>query len=92
MSKRIAQVAFSVLISLAVIVAIYTSVQGLAPKADTNSAKVHVVNGLQTNLNHFRSSAAELESAGIQADPFVQPDKGSGHGGCEDELRVNPSD
>jgi hypothetical protein len=49
------------------------------------------VNGLKTNLNHDRSSVAELESAAFQEDSFMRP-SGGGHGGCEDEMRVDPND
>jgi len=46
---------------------------------------------LQTNLNHDRSSVAELQSASAQADMYTQP-SGKGHGGCEDEPRTDPND
>jgi hypothetical protein len=95
MSKPMTRIVVSVLIALALLVAIYTSVQGGLSsnllKSEANSAQAHVVNGLKTNLNHDRSTAAELESAAFQADKYMQPG-GQGHGGCEDELRVDPSD
>ena len=95
MSKPMTRIVVSVLIALALLVAIYTSVQGGLSskllKSEANSAQAHVVNGLKTNLNHDRSTAAELESAAFQADKYMQPG-GHGYGGCEDELRVDPSD
>jgi len=95
MSKPIARVVFSVLIALALIAATSTNVQGwlgsILPDAGTNSAKAHVVNGLKTNLNHDRSSASELESSQMQADPFAQPDTGKGHG-CGSDVQTSPDD
>ena len=92
MSKPRTRVVISVLIALALLIGIYTSVQGGLSsnllKSDVNSAQAHVVNGLKTNLNHDRSTVAELESATLQE--YVQP-SGGGHGGCEHE-RVNPND
>jgi hypothetical protein len=91
MSKPMTRIVVSVLIALALLLAIYTSVQGgKLLKTEANSAQAHVVNGLKTNLNHDRATAAELESAAFQADKYMQG--GQGHGGCEDELRMDPSD
>jgi len=97
MSKPMTRVVLSAVIALALLIGIYTSVQGGLSskllKAEGNSAQAHVVNGLQTNLNHDRSTVAELESARMQADTFVQPPSGAGNGhGCESELRVSPDD
>jgi len=93
MSRPVARVAFSVLIAFAVVLAIYTSVQGLSSKDAPNSAQVHTVNGIQTNLNHLRSSSAELELQGaeMQSGNDLQSGKGSGHG-CESEQNSVPID
>lgn len=95
MSKPTTRIMVSVLIALILLIALYTSVQGglnnKVIKAEPNSAQAHAVDGLKTNLNHDRSTIAELESAVSQSDPYMQP-SGRGHGGCEDEVRVNPSD
>ncbi len=95
MSKPMTRVVLSALIALALLIGIYTSVHGGLSskllKAEGNSAQAHVVNGLQTNLNHDRSTVAELQSANSQADMYAQP-SGKGHGGCEDELRTDPND
>jgi hypothetical protein len=94
MSKPIARVVFSVLIGLVLIAAISTSVQGglgrKLLKTGANSAQAHVVSGLMTNLNHYRSSVSELESSAMQGDTYIKP-AGKGHG-CEDELRTSPND
>ena len=97
MSKPIARVVFSVVIGLVLIAAISTSVQGglggKLLKSEANTAQTHVVNGLMTNLNHYRSSVSELESARMQSETYVQPPAGAGNGhGCESELRVSPDD
>jgi hypothetical protein len=94
MSKPIARVVISVVIGLVLIAAISTSVQGglggKLLKTEANTAQTHVVNGLATNLNHYRSSVSELESARMQ---YVQPPSGVANGhGCESELRVSPDD
>lgn len=96
MSKPVSRVVFSVLISLAIALAIFTSVQGglssKVLKTEANRAQAHVVNGLMTNLNHDRRSASELESMAAQAELYSQ-NSGRGHGGgCEDELRFDPND
>ena len=87
MSKPIVRVLASVLLSLAVIVAIYTSAQGMAPKANTGSVQVHVVNGVKTNLDHLRSSSNELDSVEMEYDS----PSGKGHG-CESDLQDSPDD
>jgi len=87
MSKPIVRVLASVLLSLAVIVAIYTSAQGMSPRANPDSAQVHVVNGVKTNLDHLRSSSNELNSVEMEA----EGQSGKGHG-CESELQTSPDD
>jgi hypothetical protein len=95
MSKPMTRVVLSALIALALLIGIYTSVQGglnsKLLKAEGNSAQAHVVNGLQTNLNHDRSTVAELQSASSQADMYAQPG-GKGHGGCNNEAKMDPND
>lgn len=95
MSKPMTRVAVSVLIAAALLIALYTTVQGgfgsKVVKSEPNRAQAHVVSGLMTNLNHDRRSASELESMASQAELYSQ-NFGRGHGGCEDELRVSPDD
>jgi hypothetical protein len=95
MSKPMTRVVLSAFIAIALLIGIYTSVQGglnsKLLKADGNSAQAHVVNGLQTNLNHDRSTVAELQSASSQADMDAQP-SGKGQGGCHNEARIDPND
>jgi len=95
MSKPMTRVVLSAVIALVLLIGIYTSVQGglssKLPNAAGRSAQAHIVNGLQTNLNHDRSSAAELQSASSRTDTDAQP-AGKGHGGCEDRVRTDPND
>jgi hypothetical protein len=93
MSKPIARVAFFLLISLTLIAATYMTVQGAWLKTEANSAQAHVVNGLQTNLNHDRLSSAELQSLQMQVDNYAQPGKSSHeNGGCHSESHISPQD
>jgi hypothetical protein len=83
MSKPVSRVALAVLISLAVIVGIYTSVQGAA--AEMERAGSHLVSGVKVNLDHYR----EADPAPAPLQEF-QPGKGHGGGGCESEHQSNP--
>lgn len=83
MSKPGTRVVLAVLISLAVIVGIYTSVQGAA--SETVRSGTHLVSGAKVNLDHYRE--AEAAPAPLQE---YQPGKGHGGGGCESENRSDP--
>jgi hypothetical protein len=83
MSKPGARVVLAVLISLAVIVGIYTSVQGAG--SETVRSGTHLVSGARVNLDHYRES--EPAPAPLQE---YQPGKGHGRGGCESENRSDP--
>jgi hypothetical protein len=85
--SRFTRVVIAALVSLGVIVGIYTSAQGMSPKAGTINAQAHVVNGVKTNLDHFRTSSNELDSVETQYDS----PSGKGHG-CESELQTSPDD
>jgi hypothetical protein len=95
MSKPIARVVFAVLISLALIAATSTSARGwlgrIMPKVGANTAQVHIVNGLQTNFNHYRSSVYELQSIQTQIDTQSADQPGKGHG-CHSDSQINPDD
>ena len=86
MSKVPTRIALSVLISLAVIIGIYTTVFGASADTAENRAGSHLVSGAKVNLDHYRS--AEPAPAPLQS-PFQD---GKGHGGCESEMRSDPSD
>ena len=93
MSKPITRVALVSLIALALIAAVYMSVQGAFAKAESTGAQAHVVNGLNTNLNHDRSTVSELEAFKAQSDSFTEPGAGRHQGGgCESENHAVPLD
>ncbi len=85
MSKPIARVVLAVLVSLVLIAATYFTVQGALPKVGAGSAQVHVVNGLQTNLNHYRTSIYEAN----YANPANSSHQG---GGCHSDSQNSPGD
>ena len=89
MSRTIARVAVFTLVSLVLVAAAYMTVQGVFAKAESAGVQAHNVSGLQTNLNHDRSTVAELESLQVQGQSSDQP--GKGHG-CESEARNSPID
>lgn len=91
MSKPAARIVLSVVISLAVVAGIYTSVQG-ALAVEVNSARSHLVSGALTNLNHDRRTAAELEKLEKQTELFSPYGKGHGGGGCESRYQADPLD
>jgi hypothetical protein len=93
MSKPIARVVLISLISLALIAATYMTVQGAFARTDTKAAgaQAHMVSGLQTNLNHDRSTVSELEA--LQSAPSSQEGAGKHQGGgCESERQTSPID
>jgi hypothetical protein len=96
MSKPIARVVLVSLISLILIAATYMTVQGAFAKADTTKnvgAQSHAVSGLQTNLNHDRSTVSELKALQAQSDPYSLPGSGRHQGGgCESERQAVPLD
>lgn len=89
MSKPFTKVAFAVLITFILILAIYTSVQGAWLNAGTRIGQAHVDAGLNANLSHSRSSGHQMSSFETQLDAYAQD--GDGHGGCHSEAS-NPSD
>jgi hypothetical protein len=94
MSKPIARVAFFLLISLVLIAATSASVRGwLGNTTDAASVQAHVVSGLQTNLNHDRSTVSELQSLQLSGDLYSNPvDSSRKDGGCHSEQHTSPLD
>lgn len=89
MSKPITRVVFAVLISLVLIAATYVTVQGALPGVDSRATGVHMVNGLQTNLNHDRSTAAELAVYHLQTQSAADTPH---QGGCHFDNQTSPDD
>ena len=93
MSKPIVRVTFFVLISLVLIAATSAGVRGwLSGTNETAGVQSHSVDGLQTNLNHDRSTVSELQTLQLQMDSqSLQQPSGKGHG-CESEQQSVPLD
>ena len=89
MSKPISRVTLIAVVGLVLVLAAYLTVQAVFAKSDSAGVQSHLVGGLQTNFNHDRSSAGELET--FKTQPGMQSPHGSG-GGCEHESGINPSD
>lgn len=88
MSKLTARVVVSIVVGLAIVFAIFTSVQGASSSAKVGS---HLVSGERVNLNHDRFTVSELESYNAQLDAYYDSYKGGkGHGGCESDYRSSP--
>ena len=93
MSKRAVRISFAVLLSLAVIAVIFTSVQAAFLNAGGSSGRVFVDAGLQPDLAHVRAPAV-VQQVEIQSNYYVQPSNlqnMDGHG-CESELKNDPND
>jgi hypothetical protein len=92
MSKRNIRITLTVLISLGVILAVYTTVQGASfDFAAGQKVGSHNVSGALTNFNHDRLTVAEQEAYQNELDAYNNPAKGSGHG-CESESFDSPID
>ena len=88
MSRLSTRTTLAVLISIGVIFAIFTSVQGAPSNAPRTGS--HLVSGAMTNFNHDRFTVAELEKYNSELDAFNGNSKnGDGHR-CESESQANP--
>jgi hypothetical protein len=81
MSKSVTRIVLSALISLGVIVGIYTSVKGASLGGVSNRTGTHLVSGAKVNLNHYRltSDARQYYEAQLENNFY---NSGKGHG-CE---------
>ncbi len=91
MSKPMTRVLLSVIISLAILAAIFTVVQAGADRLSSfGSAKAHVVNGAMTNLNHDRLTAGEQALYQSQLDAYYGQTE-QGHD-CNSSQQTSPDD
>ena len=81
------RIALAVLLSLVVIIGIFTTVQGATLSARQDRAGSHVVSGAQVDLNHYRESASSPTLSEYQAPPAQ-----AGNHECEHETQTNPMD
>lgn len=87
MSRLNKRVILSVLISLGVILAIFSSVQG----ASLSSAMgARSVGGAMVNFNHDRFTVEEKAEYKSQLDSFYDSLEGGKGGGCGSEFRSSP--
>jgi len=84
--SRVTRIALAALVTLVVIIGIYTSVEGASLSSRQDRAGSHLVSGAMVNLDHYRAAAPQPELAPIQSQP-----SGKGHG-CDSENRTSPDD
>ena len=92
MSKPTTRAFLVTLLGIVLIAAAYMTVQSVFAKAESTGAQAHLVNGLQTNFNHDRSTVSELNTLQAQnnyADPGAGQHQG---GGCHEEMHSVPQD
>ncbi len=80
------------IISLAILAALFTVVQAGAERLSlhSGSVKAHVVNGAMTNLNHDRLTTSEQASYQAQLDAYYgQTDQGHD---CNSSQQNSPDD
>jgi len=88
MSKPTVKVAFALLLTLILIVGIYSTVQGAFLNAGARIGQAHVDAGLSADLSHSRSAPIkELQTNLPQTNTVDRP-----HGCHSDEFTGNPSD
>ena len=79
MSKLKIRIALAVLISLGVILAIVTTVQGASLHFASDRVGSHLVGGAMTNFNHDRLTVAEQDAYQAQLDAFNRSTMDPGH-------------
>ena len=85
MSKLTTRIVLSVLISLAVIAGIYTTVFGAPSNASDIRSGSHLVSGAKVNLDHYR----EANPAPAPIQPAYQ---GSDGHDCNSDKQTSPED
>lgn len=81
--SKVTRIVLASLVTLAVIVGIYTSVEGASLSAQQDKAGAHPVSGAMVNLDHFRGAQPELMQ--------YQTNQQNGHD-CNSESRTSPDD
>ena len=84
MSKPVARVVFSALIAIALLVGVYTSVQG------ARNEQAQVGAGLNLSLDRNRITVDGADSSTGPSD--APQDKGQGEGGCDHDTQIDPFD
>jgi hypothetical protein len=81
--SRTTRIVLAVLVSLGVIIGIFTSVEGASLTALQDKAGAHLVSGSMVNLDHYRAAQPELMQAPVE--------KQGGHD-CESDMQTAPYD
>ena len=84
------RIALAVLVSLLVIIAIATTVQGATLSARQDRAGSHLVSGPQVDLNHYREAAPA--SANPLQSPLPSGVPSRAGNGCESESQSSSED
>lgn len=84
------RIALAVLLSLVVIIGIFTTVQGATLSARQDRAGSHLVSGAQVDLNHYRESAPAAASESQSPLPSGVPSHAGN--GCERESQQSMED
>jgi hypothetical protein len=84
---KVTRIVLASLISLAVIIGIYTSVEGASLAVQHESTGTHAITRTVINLDQFRSP--EVAPASMNANQTNQTHKGHG---CDSDIQPNPDD
>ena len=85
MSKPVARVVLSVLITVAILAGVYMTVYGAAFSVGASSGRAQVTAGLMPDLSHYRSQAPAAAASGYFTGlEQNMSNKGQG-GGCDHE-------
>ena len=89
MSKSVTRIAFVLLLTLALVVGVYTVVYGAAFQAGARNGGLHTTAGLLLDQSHSRSSTVSLDTYQAEVQQAQQPAKVHD---CDHESRVDPND
>ncbi|MBC7877308.1 MAG: hypothetical protein H7Y59_09085 [Anaerolineales bacterium] len=85
MSKPIARIVFSMLIALALVVGIYTSVLGASLQASAKSGRAQADTNLILSVGHHRTLVQEVESFDVQSDSYDELESD-----CDHDSTIDP--
>jgi hypothetical protein len=86
--SKLTRIALATVVCIAVVIGIYSTVEGASLSARQDRAGTHLVSGSQVDLNHYREAAPAPAASEYKAPP---PQAGGGHE-CESEAQTSPLD
>ena len=92
MSRLSTRTVFAVLISLGVVFAIFTSVQGASLDFNAGETGSHLVGGAMVNFDHDRLTDTELAAYNAQLEAYNNAYKNGPGGGCHSVGSPHPDD